>query len=71
MDHLIHDQVGLNPEVVHVSFLADDVVLTSVDHRYYGAGGEAVSAGRPTYVSRYRDGTWSIVAGQNTAVGRE
>lgn len=56
-------------EVVHVSSLAADVALTSVDQWYYDAGGEAVSAGRPTYVWRYRDGIWSIVAGQNTAVG--
>jgi len=58
-------------EVVHFWFLADDVVLTSVDQQYYHADGKAASAGRPTYVWRYRDGTWSIVAGQNTVVGPE
>jgi uncharacterized protein (TIGR02246 family) len=55
-------------EVVHVSLLAADVALTSVDQWYYHADGEAASAGRPTYVWRYRDGLWVIVAGQNTAV---
>jgi uncharacterized protein (TIGR02246 family) len=65
------DGSAVSYEVVHVSFLGDDVVLTSVDQQYYDAGGNAVSAGRPTYVWRYRHGTWSIVAGQNTAVGSE
>lgn len=51
------DRSTVTYEVVDVSFLADDVVLTSVDERYYDAGGEAVSGGRPTYVWRFRDGT--------------
>jgi uncharacterized protein (TIGR02246 family) len=52
--------------VDHVLFIADDVVLTGVRQQYLDSEGAPTSSGLPSYVWRLRDGTWSIVAGQNT-----
>jgi len=51
-----------------VAFLRPDVALTGVDQQYVDADDQPTSAGRPSYVWRHIDGTWLIVAGQNTGV---
>lgn len=54
--------------VEHVSFLADDVVMTGVHQQYVDADGKPTASGLPTYVWRRTGTTWHIVVGQNTAV---
>jgi uncharacterized protein (TIGR02246 family) len=52
--------------VDHVLVISDDVVLTGVNQQYVDLAGNPTGAGLPTYVWRRRQGSWLIVAGQNT-----
>jgi uncharacterized protein (TIGR02246 family) len=52
--------------VDHVLVISDDVVLTGVNQQYVDLAGNPTRAGLPTYVWRRRQGSWLIVAGQNT-----
>jgi uncharacterized protein (TIGR02246 family) len=58
-------------EVEHVAFVTPDVALTGVRQQYLDGEGKSLAAdgaGSPTYLWFRADGTWKIVAGQNTAV---
>ena len=58
-------------EVEHIAFITPDVALTGVRQQYLDAAGKPLAedgAGSPTYLWSRTDGTWKIVAGQNTAV---
>ncbi|HZM41987.1 MAG TPA: SgcJ/EcaC family oxidoreductase [Acidimicrobiales bacterium] len=57
--------------VDHVLVVRDDVVLTGVNQQYVDNAGHPTGAGLPTYVWRRREGSWLIVAGQNTGVPAE
>jgi uncharacterized protein (TIGR02246 family) len=53
-------------EVEHILFIAPDVALTGVRQQYVDLEGHPTASGLPSYVWRRSDGTWRIVAGQNT-----
>jgi uncharacterized protein (TIGR02246 family) len=58
-------------EVEHVAFVSPDIALTGVRQQYLDGEGKPLAddgAGSPTYLWSRADGTWKIVAGQNTAV---
>ncbi|MEU8613432.1 SgcJ/EcaC family oxidoreductase [Actinoplanes sp. NPDC048791] len=58
-------------EVEHIAFITPDVALTGVRQQYLDAAGKPLAedgAGSPSYLWSRTDGTWKIVAGQNTAV---
>jgi uncharacterized protein (TIGR02246 family) len=55
-------------DVEHVSMISANVALTGVRQVYKDDGGQVTSRGLPSYVWREEEGTWRIVAGQNTAV---
>ncbi len=61
---------SVNYDVEHIAFITPDVALTGVRQQYTDAAGLPLqdAAGSPSYVWRRADGTWKIVAGQNTAV---
>jgi uncharacterized protein (TIGR02246 family) len=54
-------------EVEHVLFIAPEVALTAVRQQYVDLAGRPTAAGLPSYVWRRADGSWRIIAGQNTA----
>lgn len=56
--------------VEHIAFITPDVALTGVCQQYTDRAGRPIddTAGSPSYVWRRAGGSWTIVAGQNTAV---
>ena len=58
-------------EVEHIAFVTPDIALTGVRQQYLDGDGEPLAedgTGSPTYLWSRTDGSWKIVAGQNTAV---
>lgn len=64
------DGGSVNYVVEHVSFVTPDVALTAVRQQYTDRAGEPIdgAAGSPSYLWRRSGQTWTMVAGQNTAV---
>jgi uncharacterized protein (TIGR02246 family) len=52
--------------VEHILFISPDVALTGVRQQYFDRAGNVTSGGLPSYVWRRTDGSWRIIAGQNT-----